>query len=94
MRVQRVASLDADEQSWTVAGASGEPVTYARIAAAADVSRSWLYTQPEGPCGHRPAPRSQRPIHCHAGADPAAKLCRLPGSPTRGRTPTESGTQR
>jgi hypothetical protein len=29
------------------AEASGEPVTYAKIAAAAGVSRSWLYTQPK-----------------------------------------------
>ncbi|WP_410790435.1 DUF6262 family protein [Kribbella sp. C-35] len=29
------------------AEASGEPVTYANIAAAAGVSRSWLYTEPE-----------------------------------------------
>jgi hypothetical protein len=40
-------ALDSAHRVLREAEASGEPVTYAKIAAAADVSRSWLYTQPD-----------------------------------------------
>lgn len=39
--------MNSTQRALRAAEASGEPVTYAKIAAAAGVSRSWLYTQPE-----------------------------------------------
>jgi hypothetical protein len=39
-------TLDRAHKVLRAAEATGEPVTYANIAAAAGVSRSWLYTQP------------------------------------------------
>lgn len=41
------ATLERAEQTLRLLTATGEPVTIARFAAAAQVSRSWLYTQPE-----------------------------------------------
>ena len=41
------AALDRARQTLQHVTATGEPVTIARFAAAAGVSRSWLYTQPE-----------------------------------------------
>lgn len=46
-RRRHQAALDRARRVVRAAEASGEPVTYANIAAAAGVSRSWLYTQPE-----------------------------------------------
>ena len=46
-RRRHQAALDRARRVVLAAEASGEPVTYANIAAAAGVSRSWLYTQPE-----------------------------------------------
>ena len=40
-------TIDKARRALRAAEASGEPVTYANIAAGAGVSRSWLYTQPE-----------------------------------------------
>jgi hypothetical protein len=39
-------AIDSAHWALRAAEASSEPVTYANIAAAAGVSRSWLYTQP------------------------------------------------
>lgn len=41
------ATVERAEQTLRLLTATGEPVTIARFAAAAQVSRSWLYTQPE-----------------------------------------------
>jgi hypothetical protein len=41
------AAIDSARRVLRAAEVSGEPVTYANIAAAAGVSRSWLYTQPD-----------------------------------------------
>ena len=46
-RQRHQATLTSARRALRAAEASGEPVTYAKIAAAAGVSRSWLYTQPE-----------------------------------------------
>ena len=46
-RRRHQAALDRARRVVRAAEASGEPVTYANIAAAAGVCRSWLYTQPE-----------------------------------------------
>ena len=40
-------AIDSAHRALRAAEASGESVTYANIAAAAGLSRSWLYTQPE-----------------------------------------------
>jgi hypothetical protein len=40
-------AIDRARRVLRAAEATGEPITYAKIAAAAGVSRSWLYTQPE-----------------------------------------------
>jgi hypothetical protein len=46
-RQRHQAALTSARRALRAAEASGEPVTYAKIAAPAGVSRSWLYTQPE-----------------------------------------------
>jgi hypothetical protein len=75
-------AIDHAHRALRAAEASGEPVTYADIAAAAGVSRSWLYTQPEirasierlrddnGRSAAAPVPSQQR-------ASPASLIRRL-----------------
>jgi hypothetical protein len=46
-RRRHQAAIDSAREVLQAAEASGEPVTYANVASAAGVSRSWLYTQPE-----------------------------------------------
>src|SRR6266545_17455 len=46
-RRRHLDALDRARHALRRFEASGEPVTYAKVAAAAGVSRAWLYTQPD-----------------------------------------------
>jgi Family of unknown function (DUF6262) len=46
-RRRHLETLDRARRALRQFEASGEPVTYAKVAAAAAVSRAWLYTQPD-----------------------------------------------
>ena len=73
--------------------ATGDPITYAKIAGAAHVSRAWLYTQPD----IRAAVDHLRNLNNRSGRtphpDPAAHHRPGPDPQTRGRPSAKSGSE-